>query len=95
MTLYFRLEDSLPTYAKDLTDPWLGWVNAANSVNNPTSSTWNGLCPNTLCPSLWLSSFIRKEISEDVHDSGFASFGRHILAWLEVSTNDFRLRTPP
>ena len=57
MTLYFRLRDSLPICAEDLTDPWLGWVSAANPVNESINSTQNGLCLNMLCLSLWLFSF--------------------------------------
>ena len=33
MTLYFRPGDSLPTCAKNLTDPWVEWVNTAIPVN--------------------------------------------------------------
>ena len=39
MTLYFRLGDSLPTCAKNMTDPWLEWVNASVFVNESTDST--------------------------------------------------------
>lgn len=103
MTLYFRLEDSLPTCSKLLDDSWPEWVNVPlkdllclwniSSSLGPQMARClvnNGAMPLRL-PNCALT-VPKRTYSEASHDSGLIFFVRALLPLLRLNINKAIIR---
>lgn len=103
MTLYFRLEDSLPTCSKLLDDSWPEWVNVPlkdllclwniSSSLGPQMARClvnNGAMPLRL-PNCALT-VPKRTYSEASHDSGLIFFVRALLPSLRLNINKAIIR---